>query len=75
LALLCLIFLTTSVTGRDIHANYFSFAVALLLPISIRYLSIKRFVVSYIMVFYGFIVMNIIYLSLGFHGSNLGAIL
>tara|TARA_B110000211_G_scaffold225474_1_gene277756 strand:+ start:2130 stop:3155 length:1026 start_codon:yes stop_codon:yes gene_type:complete len=73
LILLCFIFLTMSVTGREIHSNYFSFAIALLLPISIRYLSIKRFVVSYIVVFYGFIVLNIIYLSLGFHGSSLGA--
>jgi len=73
LTLLCFLFLTMSVTGREIHSNYFSFSIALLLPISIRYLSIKRFVVSYIVVFYGFIVLNIIYLSLGFHGSSLGA--
>jgi hypothetical protein len=52
-----------SLVTRDIHSEYFTFAAALLLPISAKYLTIKRFILIYCVVFLGFVLFNVIYLS------------
>ena len=75
LVLLCLIFLFMSMSGPEINNSYFSFCIALLLPISAKYMSLKKFYVYYFLFFSGYIILNIIYVFLGFHGSNLGAYL
>ena len=72
-AFLFLILLSMSLITSDIHTEYFSFAVAILLPISAKYLTINRFVAAYFIVFSGFIVLNIIYISLGLYGQGLGS--
>lgn len=67
------ILLTMSLATDDIHPNYFTFSVALLLPISAKYLTVGRFLSSYVVIFMGFILLNVLFLSLGFHGAGLGA--
>jgi len=67
------IILTMSLASKDIHTEYFTFAASLMLPISAQYLTISRFVMVYGVVFFGFILLNVIYLSLGLHGIGLGA--
>ena len=72
IVLFCFILLTMSLVISDTHSEYFTFAAALMLPISAKYLTIRRFIFSYYMVFTGFIMLNIIYVSLGLHGAGLG---
>jgi hypothetical protein len=67
------VLLTMSLAPDDIHSEYFTFAASLMLPISAKYLTISRFVMVYGVVFSGFILLNVIYLSLGLHGIGLGA--
>ncbi len=57
------ILLSMSLVTRDIHSEYFTFAAALLLPISAKYLTIKRFILIYCVVFLGFVLFNVIYIS------------
>ena len=59
----------------DIHTEYFTFAVGLLLPISAKYFSTGRFIMVYGIVFIGFLILNIIYVFLGVNGAGLHAIL
>jgi len=65
--------LTMSLAPDDIHTEYFTFAAALLLPISAKYLTINRFILTYGVVFSGYIVLNIIYLLLGLYDQGLGS--
>jgi hypothetical protein len=57
------ILLTMSLAPGDIHNEYYSFAACLMLPISAKYLSIKKFVLNYFMVFCSFILLNVIYIT------------
>lgn len=57
------ILLTMSLAPGDIHTEYYSFAACLMLPISAKYLSIKKFVLNYFMVFCSFILLNVIYIT------------
>jgi len=75
LVLTLILLLIMAVAVTEVQSSYFSFAVALLLPISAFYLSVTRFVISYTIVFYGFIVLNFIYIVAGFHGAGLGKFL
>jgi hypothetical protein len=70
-----ILLLTMSVTGSEVQSSYFSFAAALLLPISVAYLSGARFLASYVITFYGFIALNIGYVSVGLYGSGIGTVL
>ena len=60
-----LILLSMSLITKDVHTEYYSFAVAILLPITAKYLTIKRFVFVYSIVFVFFIVLNVVYSLLG----------
>ena len=67
--LFCFILLSMSSMVSDVHSEYFTFAAALMLPISAKYLTITRFVVNYYVFFMGFVVMNIVYVFLGLNGA------
>ena len=65
----CFILLSMSLVVSDVHSEYFTFAAALMLPISAKYLTITRFVVNYYIFFTGFIILNIVYVLLWFNGA------
>lgn len=69
------IILLMALSVEGINNAYFSFCVSLLLPIFIKHVSLKKFCTTYFMFFGGFILLNILYVSLGFYGSNLGKLL
>ena len=73
LTFLFFLLLSMSLVTSDIHSEYFTFAAALLLPISAKYLTINRFLMTYSTVFLGFIMLNIIYLSFGLYNQGLGS--
>ena len=64
LVLLCLIFLFMSSINIEINNSYFSFCIALLLPISAEYISLKKFSIHYFLFFSGYIILNIIYITI-----------
>lgn len=66
LAFIFFIFFSMSLFVPDVHFNYFSFAVSILLPISIRYLSIQKFLLYYLLIFFCYLLINIFYIFAGY---------
>ena len=64
IAFLFFLLLTMSLAPTDIHTEYYTFAAVLLLPISAKYITIPRFMLSYILVFSIFLILNLIYFSI-----------
>jgi len=75
LILISLIILLMAISVIGINNSYFSFCAALCLPIFIKRISLKKFYYTYFIFFCGFILLNIIYIALGFYGSNLAVYL
>jgi hypothetical protein len=75
IAFLFFILLSMGIVTEHVHTEYFSFAAALLVPISVKYFSIGRFLKVYGIVFIGFLMLNIIYVGLGINGAGLHTLL
>ncbi len=61
-----LILITMASLPSDVHTEYYSFGAVILLPIAAHYITIKKFVYSYFLVFSCYLILNLLYLSKGF---------